>query len=127
MIYDENEEGKIIDPKYVSDGVITHYKLVCENDSDLASLTEVVRNIISEFIEIGLRSKIESEAIQEVKGLLQCYRDAPEKVFLRNNDDLLMNRIDFISVTNCRSDETVIREHLVGTGVHDPVIKKNIR
>ena len=123
MIYDENEEGEIIDPRYVNDSLITRYKLVCENDVDIFSLAEEDQSVIHEFIEIGLESNTEREAIQEVMGLLHRYRVGGRDSLPKRNHELLMNRIGVLSGPKGRPYEIVIKEHLVGTSEEDPVIQ----
>lgn len=124
MIFDENELGKMIDIRYVNDTLITRYKLVCENDVDITSLPEEGQGVMSEFIEIGLRSITEEGAIQEVKTLLEVYRKDMESHIPEKNFELLINRIDYFSGHQGRPEETVIKEHLVGTSEEDPVVKK---
>ena len=124
MIYDENKEGKIVDSRYVNEDLITHYKLVCENDIDINSFSEMDYFPIPEFIEVGLKSKTEREALQEVKTLLQKHRIGLEGQFPKNNYEILMDRIDCFSGFGGRPEQNVIKEHLVGTTEDDPIIEK---
>ena len=124
MIYDENEDGEIIDIKYVHDEPITRYKLVCENDVDVSSLGLPDQKIMNEYIEMGLVSKTRGTVFSEVVSLLHSYKLRLEGRFPENDFEVLMQRIISLSGKNGRPLEVVISEHLVGTTDADPAIKK---
>ena len=70
MIFDENEDGEIVDIQYLKDKPITRYKLVCENDVDTSSLPEKDQHIVKDYIEMGLEAKSRAEVFKEVQSLL---------------------------------------------------------
>ena len=124
MIFDENDDGEIIDTKYVHDEPITRYKLVCENDVDVSSLGLNDQNIINEYIEMGLVSTTRRTVFSEVVSLLHRYKLRLEGRFPENDFEVLMKRIISLSGKDGRPLEVVIDEHLVGTTDADPAIKK---
>jgi hypothetical protein len=104
MLYDENEDGEIIDIKYIHDTPITRYKLVCESDVDVSSLA-----LASEVVSL----------LHEYKLLLEGRKP-------QNDFEVLMQRIISLSGPDRRPLEVVIGEHLVGTTDADPAIKNNL-
>ncbi|MGV7222013.1 MAG: hypothetical protein ACQ9MH_10840 [Nitrospinales bacterium] len=124
MIFDENEDGEIIDIEYVHDEPITRYKLVCENDVDVSSLGLSDQNIMNEYIEMGLVSKKRRTVFSEVVSLLHNYKLRLEGRLPENDFEVLMHRIISLSGEDGRPLEVVIDEHLVGTTDADPAIKK---
>lgn len=124
MLYDENEDGDIVDVWYAGENPITRYKLVCENDVDTGSLPERARHLVREYIEKGLESTSKQGVIEEVRNLLLEYRlwagdRAPE-----NDHEILLDRIDTLSGLSGRPLDVVVGEHLVGTTEEDPVIRQ---
>ena len=124
MIYDENEDGEIIDIQYVHDEPITRYKLVCENDVDTSSLSLPDQHIMKDYIEMGLTSKTRRTVFSEVVSLLHGYKLRLEGRTPQNDFEVLMQRIISLSGPDGRPLEVVIGEHLVGTTDADPTIKK---
>lgn len=124
MIYDENEDGEIIDIKYVHDEPITRYKLVCENDVDLTSLDIPDQQLLKDYIEMGLVSKTRKTVFSEVVSLLHGYKLRLEGRTPQNDFEVLMQRIISLSGPEGRPLEVVIDEHLVGTTDADPVINR---
>jgi hypothetical protein len=124
MIYDENEDGEIIDIQYVHNEPITRYKLVCENDVDLTSLDLPDQQLLKDYIEMGLVSKTRKTVFSEVVSLLHGYKLRMEGRTPQNDLEVLMHRIMSLSGPEGRPLEVVIDEHLVGTTDADPVIKK---
>lgn len=124
MIYDENEDGEIVDIQYLKDKPITRYKLVCENDVDAGSLSEKDQHIVNDYIEMGLEAKSRAAVFKEVQNLLQEYRDRAEGRVPQDDFELLLHRIISLSGSEGRPLEVVINEHLVGTADDDPAILK---
>jgi hypothetical protein len=123
-VYDENEEGEIVDSQYVKDKTVTRYKLVCENDVDTSSLPVKDQHIVTDYIEKGLESQTRAAVTKEVQNLLHEYRvwvgdRAPQDDF-----EILLHRINTLSSPEGRPLEEVIKEHLVGTTDDDPVIQQ---
>jgi len=123
MIYDENEDGEIIDTEYVKDEPITRYKLVCENDVDTSSLSPPDQHIMKDYIEMGLVSKTRRTVFSEVESLLHGYKVCMGGRPPQNDFEVLMQRIISLSGPEGRPLEVVIGEHLVGTTDADPAIK----
>lgn len=124
MIYDENEDGEIVDIQYLKDKPITRYKLVCENDVDAGSLSEKDQHIVNDYIEMGLEAKSRSAVVAEVQNLLRQHRDRAAGRAPQNDFELLLHRIISLSGPEGRPLEAVINEHLVGTADDDPAILK---
>ena len=126
MVYDENKKGEIVDVRYLREDLITRYKLVCENDFDVGSSTWMNLGIAKKFVEVGLESLTEREALQEVKELLEKFRNGLRDAS-KIDRDFLIGRIDSLSdPEGRRPEETVIKEHLVRTGEGDPVIQERL-
>jgi len=122
MIYDENEDGEIVDIQYLKDKPITRYKLVCENDVDTSSLPEKDQHIVKDYIEMGLEAKSRAAVFKEVQDLLHVYRVRVEGRAPQDDFELLLHRIISLSGPGGRPLEVVIDEHLVGTADDDPAI-----
>jgi len=122
MNYDEDENGEIVDRKYLRDGPIARYKLVCENDVDTGSLAEPDRHILDDYIEMGLEAKSRAEVFKEVQSLLNECKIRSEGRAPQDNFEILLRRIISLSGPQGRPLAVVIDEHLVGTASDDPAI-----
>ena len=124
MIYDENEDGEIVDIKYLKDKPVTRYKLVCENDVDTSSLPDQDQHIVNDYIEMGLEAKSRAAVTKEVQNLLHEYRTRLGGRAPQDDFEILLHRIITLSGPEGRPLEVVINEHLVGTADDDPAILK---
>ena len=124
MIYDENEDGEIVDVQYLKGQPVARYKLVCENDVDTGSLPEQVRHIVNDYIEMGLEAKSRAEVFREVQNLMHEHEARLAGRAPLNDFEILMHRIISLSGPQGRPLEIVINEHLVGTAEDDPAILK---
>ncbi len=123
-VYDENDQGEIVDSQYVKDDSIFRYKLVCENDVDTSSLSEVDEHVVSDYIEKGLESTTRAAVKKEVQNLLHEYRVWVGDREPQDDFEILLHRINSLSGPEGRPLDEVIKEHLVGTTDDDPVIRQ---
>ena len=123
MIFDENSDGQIIDSRYARDKLISRFKIVCESDVDNSSLPEQERHVINEFIEIGLHARTKDKAIEEVKKIICKFKSEKRKQQSNHDSAILLDRIFRLLSANQRAQETIIQEHLVGTGEDDPIVR----
>ena len=121
-LYDENEDGDIVDARYAGEHPVTRYKLVCENDVDTGSLPEKDRHVVNDYIEKGLESVSRAQVVEEVRNLLEEYRLWAGDCAPEDDHEILLDRIDTLLGPSGRPLEVVVGEHLVGTTEEDPVI-----